>query len=154
MLTERFCPVLMLRPFKKHSANTTTQKTNKVNQGAVLVRVFFIFLYSIVNFMRILLLCDPPDHFLLSCFKSLLLTSKIISIVLQPLTCKGIAWQRFFSVSICLVVDVPQLKEDLLPVFIVAFLIQMGIQILKQQRWVKALYFCKQAFIDFFNSSV
>ena len=26
MLTERFCPVLMLRPFKKHSANTTTQK--------------------------------------------------------------------------------------------------------------------------------
>lgn len=26
MLTERFCPVLMIRPFKKHSANTTTQK--------------------------------------------------------------------------------------------------------------------------------
>lgn len=56
--------------------------------------------------------------------------------------------------SICLVVDVPQLKEDLLPVLIVAFLIQMGIQILKQQRRVKALYFCKQAFIDFFSSSV
>ena len=29
MLTERFCPVLMLRPFKKHSANTTTQKKIK-----------------------------------------------------------------------------------------------------------------------------
>lgn len=71
--------------------------------------------------------------------------------VLQPLTRKGVAWQRFFSMSICLVVDVPQLKEDLLPVLIVAFLIQMGIQVLKQQRRVKALNFCKQAFIDLFQ---
>ena len=44
----------------------------------------------------------------------------------------------------------PQLKEDLLPILIVAFLIQMGIQILKQRRF-KALYFCKQAFIDLFQ---
>ena len=45
--------------------------------------------------------------------------------MLQPLTCAGIAWQRFLGVSICLFVDVPHLKEDLLPILIVAFLIQM-----------------------------
>ena len=115
------------------------------------MRIFFTFLYSIVNFVRILLLCDPPNVLisqLSTCYTPLL---QIISMVLQPLTCTGIAWQRFLGVSICLVVDVPQLKEDLLPVFIVAFLIQMGIQICKQQRRVKALYFCKQAFIDFFQ---
>ena len=76
MLTERFCPVLMLRPFKKHSANTTTQKkTNKVNQEAVLVRIFFTLLYSIVNFVRILLLCDPPNVLISqfsTCYTSLL----------------------------------------------------------------------------------
>ena len=53
--------------------------------------------------------------------------------------------------SICLVVDVPQLKEDLLPVLIVAFLIQMGIQICKQWRWFKGFNFRKQAFIDLFQ---
>ena len=63
------------------------------------MRIFFTFLCSIVNFVRILLLCDPPDHFLLSCFKSLLLTSKIISIVLQPLTCKG-HWSHCTKITI------------------------------------------------------
>ena len=118
------------------------------------MRIFFTLLYSIVNFVRILLLCDPPNVLisqLSTCYTPLL---QIISMVLQPLTCTGIAWQRFLGVSICLVVDVSQLKEDLLPVFIVAFLIQMGIQILKQQRRVKALYFCKQAFIDFFSAAL
>ena len=115
------------------------------------MRIFFTLLYSIVNFVRILLLCDPPNVLISQFSTCCTLFLQIVSILLQPLTCTGIAWQRFLSVSICLVVDVPQLKEDLLPVLIVAFLIQMGIQILKQQRRVKALYFCKQAFIDLFQ---
>ena len=53
--------------------------------------------------------------------------------------------------SICLVVDVPQLKEDLLPLFVIALFIQVGIQICKQRWWFKGFNFCKQAFIDLFQ---
>ena len=101
--------------------------------------------------MRILLLCDPPNHPVSQFSARTTFPVKIISIVLQPLTRTGVAWQRFLSVTIRFVVNMPHLKEDFLPVFIVAFLIQMGIQILKQQRRFKGFNFRKQALINLFQ---
>lgn len=114
--------------------------------------IFFTFLYSRVNFVGInFLILSPTRPF---SFVHLQIASAYFQDHIHgaaAIDAQRCSLATIFSMSICLVVDVPQLKEDLLPVLIVAFLIQMGIQVLKQQRRVKALNFCKQAFIDLFQ---
>ena len=120
----------------------------------ILVRISFTLLYSEVNYVRTLLFCDPPNHLVSQFSACATFPVKIVPMVQQPLMSICKARHRFLCVTIRFVVDMPQLKEDLLPVLIVSLFIQVFIQICKQRWWIKGLNFRKQTFVNLFQQSL